>query len=165
MQTEIKQREFQLPHGREPGVKTAGGDEARLLRRRQRLAAGEMPGDALQHVRVPGIVFHELAGQLDRIPRHAVDAGDARIVDAREHVVQPVAELVKQGHDVIVGEERGTLVSRRQEVAHQVRDRQRGARRQALAADALIHPGAAALVGTRVGIQIEAADRLPARRR
>ena len=45
-----------------------------------------------------------------------------------------------------------------QRVADEVGDRQRGAAGQLLAADAVVHPGAAALVRARVGVEVEAAD-------
>ena len=49
------------------------------------------------------------------------------IVDAREHVMQAVAELVEHRHDFGVREERGLRADRRHEVAHQIGDRQRRA--------------------------------------
>ena len=60
-----------------------------------------------QHVPLPAEVLHELAGQLDRVPLDAVDAGHAEVVDARQQVVQAVAELVEQRHHFVVREERG----------------------------------------------------------
>jgi chorismate mutase len=79
--------------------------------------------DARQHLVQPGVVLHELAGQLDRIPRHAVDAGDTGIADARQHVVQAVAEFMEQRHDIIVRQQRRAAVLRRERVAHEVCDR------------------------------------------
>src|SRR2546430_12178682 len=55
---------------------------------------------SLQNLRVPGVVLQELARQLHRVPGHAVDAGEARIVDARQQMVQAVAEIVEQGEHV-----------------------------------------------------------------
>ncbi len=74
--------------------------------------------------------------------------------------MQPVAEFVKQRQDIVVCQERRAIRARWQEVAHEIRDRQRGAGVELFAADAFIHPGAAAFVGSRVGIEIEAADGL-----
>ena len=143
-------------------MEAARAHEACLLVGGERRAAPEVSRDALQHLGVPGVVLEELARQLHRVPGHAVDAGDARVVDARQQVVQPVAELVEQRQHVVVRQQRRLIRRRRQEVAHQVRHRQRRAARQALAADALVHPGAAALVRARVGVEVEAADRLAA---
>jgi hypothetical protein len=120
-----------------------------------------VPADARQHVRLPGVVLHELARQLDRIPGNTVDAGDARVVDPRQQVVQAVPELMEECHDVIVCQERRALPARRQEIAHQVGHRQGIPRGQALAPDALVHPRAAALARARIGIEVEAADGRP----
>ena len=60
----------------------------------------------LQHVPLPAEVLHELARQLDRVPFDAGDAGDAEVVDLRQHVVQAVAELVEQRDDVVVRQQR-----------------------------------------------------------
>ena len=59
-----------------------------------------------QHVPLPAEVLHELARQLDRVPFDAVDAGHAEILDARQQVVQAVAELVEQRQHLVVREER-----------------------------------------------------------
>jgi hypothetical protein len=80
----------------------------------------------------------------------AVDAGDARVVDTRQHVVQPVAELVEQRDHVVVRQQRGRAPGRRREVADQIGDRQGAGVARAFAPDALVHPGAAALLRPRV---------------
>ena len=61
-----------------------------------------MAGDALQDVRLPGVVLEELAGQFNRVPGNAIDAGKTRIVDAGQQMVQAVPELVEQRQDVVV---------------------------------------------------------------
>ena len=76
-----------------------------------------MAGHALQHVPLPAEVLHELAGQLDRVPFHAVDAGHAEVLDARQQVVQAVAEFVEQGQHFVVREERGLAAHRPGEIA------------------------------------------------
>ena len=139
-------------------MKAARLDEPLLQRCGQRGAGVDVAGDLLQHIGLPRVVLEKLARQLDRIPGNTIDSGKARVVDARQQVVQAVAELVEQRQHVVVREERRMSAARRQEIADEIGHRQRRACGEMFAADALIHPGAAALVGTRVGIEIEAAD-------
>ena len=63
------------------------------------VAGVDVPRHVAQHVPFPAEVLHELRGQLDRVPFHALDAGNAGDVDAREQLVQPVAELVEDRDD------------------------------------------------------------------
>ena len=146
VQAEVEQRELQLPHRLRCPPGTCARRAIAAARSRQRLARLDMPRDQRQHFGAPREVLHELARQLDRIPRDAVDAGDARVVHARQHVVQAVAELVEHRHDFVVRQQRGLAADRRQEVADQVGDRQRRVSAEILAADALVHPRAAALL-------------------
>lgn len=82
-----------------------------------------MAGDKRQRVRLPAPVFHKLARQLDRIPWHTADTGDASGFDAGQHVVQAVTELVEQGDHFIVGKQRRFAAHRTVEVTGQVGDR------------------------------------------
>src|SRR5579872_370136 len=75
-------------------------------------------------------------------------------------MMQSVPELVKECKYVIMGEQRRALVARREEIAHQLGHRPGQPRGEALASDTLVHPGAAALVGPCVGIEVEVPDRL-----
>ena len=102
MQPEIEQRELQLAHGRQAGLKSARAQQLRLLVRGQGCTSFEMSRHRAKHLGSPGEILHELARQLDRVPRNSVDAGDRRIGDLRQHVVQPVAEFVEHRHDIIV---------------------------------------------------------------
>src|SRR6202022_712124 len=77
-----------------------------------------------------------------------------------EQMVQSMAKLVEEREHVVVCQQCRSVRTGREEVAYEIRNGQCGSGIQALAADALVHPGAAALVRPRVGIQIEAADRL-----
>ncbi len=116
-------------------METARGDELGLHFQRQRRSGEHVLRDSLQHIRVPRVILEELARQLDCIPRHAVDASEARIVHAREQVMQSVAKLVEQRHDVVVCEQRragtirrhtfGWVTARGQEIADEIRNRQR----------------------------------------
>jgi len=54
----------------------------------------------------------ELAGQFHRVPLHAADTRDAEVFDFSQQVVQAVAELVEQGDDFIVREQRGLAAYR-----------------------------------------------------
>src|SRR3569833_2675345 len=71
-----------------------------------------------------------------------------------------MTKLVEHRQDIVMRQQCRTTVARWQEVAHEIGHRERGARIEPLAADALVHPGATALVGTRVGVEIEAPYRL-----
>ena len=44
-------------------------------------------------------VFHELTGEFDRVPLDSADARRVRLVDGRQHVLQPVTEFVEQRFD------------------------------------------------------------------
>ncbi len=109
---------------------------------------------------MPRVVFQKLTGELHRIPRNAVDSGDARIVDARQKMMQPVTEFVEQREDVVVSQECRSVLARRQEIAHKIGNRLGESGGQPLAAHALVHPCAASLVRARVRIEIEVAHRL-----
>ena len=125
-------------------------------------AGVDVRGHVPQHVPLPAEVLHELAGQFDRVPFDAADAGDAELVRPRQHVVQAVAELVEQGDDVVVRQQRRLAVDAVGEVADQVGDR----RLQLAVVGAqpagahVVHPGAAALAGARRGVEVELADQL-----
>src|SRR5580700_6248548 len=77
-------------------------------------------------------------------------------------MVQAMPELVEQRQYVIVSEQCGMRAAWREKIAHEICDRQSRTRRQMLAADAFIHPRAAALVGARISIEVEAANRMTA---
>jgi len=79
-------------------------------------------------------------------------------IDAREQVVQAVAEFVEQRDHVVVGEQRGFAPDRRGEVAHQKGDRRLHDTACEPARDRLVHPGAAALGFTRIRVEVEAAQ-------
>ena len=103
-------------------------------------------------------VLHELARQLDGVPLDALQAGDAGQVDARQQLVQAMAELVEQRDDVVVREQRRLAADRRGEVAREVRDRMLHALVDAPAVDRVVHPRAALLAFARIEVEIELAD-------
>ena len=85
----------------------------------------------IERFALPAEVLHELARQFDRVPFDAADAGDARIVDFGQQMVQAVAEFVEQRQHVVVRQQRRRRRGRRREIAGQERDRQLRLRRRA----------------------------------
>ena len=113
-------------------------------------------GNQRQRFRVPAPVFQELAGQLHRIPGHAVNARHVHHLHLGEHVVQAVAEFVEQRGDFVVGQQRRLAVHRRGKVTGQERHRQlQLAAHIAPAHPAVGHPGTAALALAGEQVQIE----------
>ena len=72
----------------------------------QGLARVDMSGHVLDHRPLPAEVFHELAGQLDRVPFDAVDAGYAEVVDTGQQVMQAVTEFMEQRDHLVMREQR-----------------------------------------------------------
>ncbi|MNJ14934.1 hypothetical protein D3C77_91690 [compost metagenome] len=81
------------------------------------------------------------------------------MLDTGQQVMQAMAELVEQGGDFVVGQQRRLARGGRGEVAHQVGHRalQLAVSGQATVAGA-VHPGTAALVGTGIEVEEEAPD-------
>ena len=100
--------------------------------------------------------------QLDRVPLHAVDAGHAEVVDARQQVVQAVAELMEQRETSSCVKSAGLPPTGAREVAGQVRDRDLQPSRLRRGVIGVVHPRAAALAFARVQVEVEL--RRPARR-
>lgn len=69
---------------------------------RQGLAGFFVGGHLCQYIVFPNEVFHKLAGQFDRVPFYAVDAGHAQFVHLGKQVVQSVAGFVEEGEDFVV---------------------------------------------------------------
>jgi hypothetical protein len=113
VQPEIEQREFELPQHRERRTEMSTGFEPLEQLPGKRLTGAPVAGSAFQHLERPRVVFHELARQLDGIPRYAVDAGEARIVHPREQMMQHVAEFMKQRDDVSVRQQGNAAIVRR----------------------------------------------------
>ncbi len=160
MQPEIEQRELELPDRLHAGLERARCLQLAQCLERQRCAGLDVARDQRQHFLAPGEVLHELARQLDGIPRHAVDAGHAREIHARQHVVQAVAEFVEHRQHFVMRQQRRPVRTWRGEVADEVSDRQRLRTGQVDPPQAFVHPGAAALLWSRVQVEEEAAARL-----
>src|SRR3569833_692369 len=157
---EVEQRELELAHRLQSRMEAAGGDEPCLGFRRQLGAGLEVTGDLVQDIRMPRVVLQNLACHLYRVPGDTVDSCNARVIDSGQHMMEAKAELVKQCQHIVVCQKRGTARARWQEVAYEVGDRKRRPGVEAFAPTALVHPRATALVGPRIGIQVEAPDRL-----
>ncbi len=155
----VEQRELHLAQRLHAALEVPRREHLVEQRAGQRGAGVHMFGELLQHIPLPAEVLHELAGQLDGVPLHAGDARHAQLLHLREHVVQPVAELVEQRDDVVVREQGRAAVDRGGEVAHEVRHRrlQRPAVGAQPARTRVVHPGARALAGAGVEVQVELA--------
>ncbi len=158
MQTEIEQAELQLAQDKHRRLVVFRFQHLIQQRFWQRLAGLVVAGDKRQRVRLPAPVFHKLARQLDRIPRHAADTGHACRFDTGQHMVQTVTELVEQGDHFVMGKERRFTADRTVKVTGQVGHRllQRAVGFTHLAY-AVIHPRPAALVLTGIQVKVEAA--------
>ena len=125
---------------------------------RQRRAGFDVRRHPREHVALPAEILHELAGKLDGIPFDALDAGHAGDLDARQQLVQAVAELVEQRDDFVVRERRRAAVGRCRQVAGEEGDRMLNLRARATAVDRVVLPRAALLAGARVIVEVELAD-------
>ncbi len=123
MEAEIEQAELQLAQNkqRRPVIFRCQHFIQQLFR--QRLAGFIVTGDKRQRLRLPAPVFHKLARQFDRIPRHPTDPGNTSGFNAGQHMVQAVTELVEQGDHFVMGKQRRFTIYRAVEVAGQIRDR------------------------------------------
>ena len=158
VKTEIEQRKFELTHHLHAAKKAAGTEQPIEQFVGHRLAAKVMTRNPWQDLAPPGEVLHELARQLHRIPRHAVDSGDTRNIDPGQQMMQRVTELVKQRNHVVVVEQRGRIADRRRKITDQVGDRELQSGTELFADRAFIHPRAAAFVLACVKVDKKAAD-------
>ena len=163
VQAEVEQREFDLSQHLQAGLEVP-----RVLHALEQIGAEGLAGlvvaaDDIQGLAFPAPVFHELARQLDRVPGDAVDPGDARVVHPRQEMVEAVPELVEQGDDLAVRQERGLFADRGCEIAGQVSDRRLQAFGAAAPHDALVHPGPATLVRSGIEVEVESAPLRPVR--
>lgn len=152
MQAEIEQAELQLAQNKHRRLVVFRRQHFLQQLLRQRFTGFIMAGDKRQRFRLPAPVLHKLARQLDRIPRHPADAGNPGGVDAGQHMVQTVAELVEQGDHFVMGEQRRLAVDRAVEVTGQVGDRLlQGTIQFTHLADAVVHPRPRAYVRGHTG--------------
>ena len=116
----IEQRKLHLPYQEHAALEVFGRQHFGEQAFRQRFARFLMRRHAAQHIEFPHEIFHELAGQLHRVPFHAVDAAHAQFVHAREQVVQAVSHFVEQRDDFVVRQARFFTGHGRREIAHQI---------------------------------------------
>jgi broad specificity phosphatase PhoE len=109
VQQQVEQAELDLAQGLHSALEILCRDHLVVERARQRRAGVGMGGHAGEHIPLPAEVFHELAGQFDRIPFDAVDAGHRQFIDLGQQVVQAVAAFVEQGDDIVVAEGGGRI--------------------------------------------------------
>ena len=139
MQQQVDEAEAELPHLRVGGAEGAGA--LHLLKQvvGNRLAGLVVPREQVQRLALPAPVLHDLAGQLDEIPRH-VGAGQRADFHAAQQVVQQVAELVEDGLHFAMRQQRGLAAHRRRQVAaDQAQVRAEAVRRRTAGDQASIH--------------------------
>ena len=120
VQAHVKKRELDLAQGLQPALEVFGGQHLVEQGARQGLAGVYMRGHVAQHAPFPAKVFHELAGQLHRVPLDAADTGDVALVDLREHMVQPVAAFMEEGDHVVMRQQWRLAAHAFGKVAHQM---------------------------------------------
>jgi hypothetical protein len=104
VQQQVEQAELDLAQGEHSALEILRRDHLVVERARQRRAGVGMGRHAGEHVPFPAEVFHELAGQFDRVPFDAVDARHRQFVDLGQQMVQAMAAFVEQGNDIVVAE-------------------------------------------------------------
>ena len=162
VQQHVEQRELDLPQRLQPALEVACRQHLVEEGPRQRLAGIDMRCHVFEDIPLPAEVLHELARQLHGVPLDAADARDIALVDLGQHVVQAMAEFVKQRGDVVMREQRRFAIDTLGEVAHKVGHR----RLQVVVVGAqpagpdIVHPGAATLAAAGRGIEVELADQL-----
>ena len=129
-----------------------------------RRAGVHVAGKGADGLGVEAPILHELRRQLDRVPVYEVYAARANVVDARERVLQGVAELVEQRVHLAETHEHSPLGVRRGHVADDVHERKA---RNPAGADVArmdsVHPRSAAFhprAGERVDVEMR--QRTPA---
>ena len=78
-----------------------------------------MPRDQIQRGTFPAPVLQELAGQFNRVPWYAVDAGHRRLIHFRQHVMKSMAKLVKQRQHILMGQQRGLVIDGWRKIARE----------------------------------------------
>ena len=158
MQQHVEQRELEVPDEFHAALEILRGEHPVEQRARQRLAGVDVRRHPFQDVPLPAEILHELAGQFDGVPLDALDARHAGHVDPGQQLVQPVAELVEDRDDLVVGERRGFPFHRRGQIAGEVRNRMLDVRTRVTTVDRVVHPCAALLAWPRVIVEVELAE-------
>src|SRR5688572_7179296 len=117
-----------------------------------------MAREKIQALALPGPVFHDLRRQLHEIPSdvHAIERLDFNFA---EEVVEEMAELVENGFDLAVRQERRTAVRRWRHVpANEPQMRSSGSIRPRTARDEIVHPCAATLRFARMPVGVKRSE-------
>ena len=159
MQAHVKERELDLAQKLHAALEISGGNDPVIERPRQCLTGFDMPRHSREDVPLPTIVLHELRGKLHGVPLDAGDARHAEVIHAREQLVQPVAELMKERDHLAMGEEGGPPADGCRKVAREIGHGRLHAARHSAAVAGVVHPGATTLGLTRVEVNVELAKK------
>ena len=77
---------------------------------RHRLAGLVVLSEGVEELLLAEEVLVELRGQFHEVARH-IGAGEGAVLAAGEHAVERVSELMEEGLYLVVGEERGLVLS------------------------------------------------------
>ena len=163
VQQHVKQRKLDLAQGLHSALEVFGCQHFVKQLTRQRRVCVCVGRHVFKHIPFPAKILHELARKLYGVPLHAADARNVALVNLGQHVVQAMAEFMKQGGHVIMGQQGGPRdavdFNAVRKVAHQMRHRcLQLVRVGAQPAGAhIIHPRAATLASSRRRVEVELA--------
>ena len=170
VQQHVKQGELNLPHRLHSALKVTCGQHLVKQGSGQSFARIDVGGHVLKYIPFPAKIFHELAGQFNRIPFHTANPRDIAFIDLAEQVVQAVAKLMKQGGDIVMREQSGLGdaidFAALRKVANQVRhgSLQLFCIRTQPAGAHIVHPSATALTASGAGVKVKLPDQFHAGR-
>ena len=104
MQFQIEQRKLDLAQRLQAALEIFSRHHFVEQRFGQRRAGLGVARHRAQHLPFIAEVLHELAGQFDCVPFHAMYAGNTKVLHLRQQMMQTVAKLVEQRDHFIVGE-------------------------------------------------------------
>ena len=110
VQQQVEETELDLAHRLHAALEVLRRDHTIEERARQGCAVVHMGCHIGEHFPFPAEIFHELAGQLDRIPLDTIDARDGQLIDLAEQMMQAVTALMEECDDVIMGKGRRLAV-------------------------------------------------------
>ena len=158
----VDERAGQELDGREALVERRGALDLGHQLARHRLPGLDVEGEAVEHFRRRQPVLEQLRRELDVVARHA-GAGERRVGHARRQPVESVAELVEEGLGVGPADQDRLAGPALHEV-RVVRDDRLDLALEAFLAAVGVHPGAGALAGPGVRVEVPEADELARRR-
>ena len=155
MEQHVKEREFNLTHAKCTGLIVFGGNHFVKEFVGELFTRFDVSGDALDNFVFPSEVFEELAGQFDRVPLDAVDAGDLRFGLSGEDVVQRMAEFMEKRRYFVVRHRGFTACLRGCKVGDKISDRSNELAVFNSTSTFAVHPGAGALAFSGIEVSIE----------